>query len=75
MNPEVRGADYLEIVGQAGMRHCEIVFRQICRFSILVDERRVRIVDDLAVPMVLHHDHKYMIQARNALGNRTLSGE
>ena len=50
----------------------KIVGRQINALDVLVDERRVGIVDVLAVAMVLHHDHEYMIQSRDAFRNRPL---
>ena len=35
---------------------------------VLVDERRVRVADDLAVAVVLHHDHEHVVKPGDTLG-------
>ena len=39
---------------------------------VLVRERRTRVPDDLAVPVIFHHDDEYMVQSGNAFGNGAL---
>ena len=53
----------------------EIVGREIRRLCILIDERRVRIADNLAVPVVFHHDDEHMIDMRNTGGGGTFDRE
>ncbi len=54
----------------------EVVRRQVDRAAVdlAVDERHGRIVDDLLIAVVLHHDHEQVIQTGNALRHRTLAG-
>ena len=67
---EVRSADDFEIIGQAGVRDGEVVRGEVRGLRVVVDERRVRIADDLAVAVIFHHDHEHVIEMRNALRYR-----
>ena len=53
----------------------EVVCRRIREISQVVDVWQVWVVHNLAVAVILHHDHKYVVKVRNARGNRTLGGE
>jgi hypothetical protein len=75
MDAEVRTANDLEVVGQARVRDREVVRREIGGFGVLVDEAGIRIVEDLAVTMILHHDHLDVVEVRNTGRNRAFGGE
>ncbi len=53
------------------MAHHEIIGRGIGEIRILVGERGVRVPDNLAEAVVLHHDHEDVVQIRYALGTRS----
>ena len=72
MNAEILTTDDFQIVGQAGMGDGEIIVRAIGRFRQLVDKRIIGIADDLAVPVVFHHDDENVIQLWHTLGNGAL---
>jgi len=72
---EVGATNGLQIVGEAGVGHGEVILRQAGRPGVLVDERGVRIVQDLAVTMVLHHDHEHVVEVWNPSRNFALLGE
>jgi hypothetical protein len=72
---EIRSADDFEIIGQARMRDCEVVGGEVRTMRHLVDVWRVRIVENLAVAMVFHHDDEHVAEVRNAPRNRSLGGK
>ncbi len=57
------------------MGYGKVVARKIGRLREFIDEGRVGIVDDLAVTVVLHHDHEDVIQMRDALRDSAFLGE
>jgi hypothetical protein len=42
----------------------EVIGGRIGKICVLVSERRVRVANDLAVPMVLHHDDEDVVEMR-----------
>jgi len=50
----------------------EVVGRQISGTGILVDELGVRIVENLAVTVVFHHDEENVIKMWNSFGHGAL---
>ncbi len=75
MNAEVGSAHDFEVVRQAGVSYREIVVGRVGRLRQLIDIGRIRIVDDLAVAVVLHHDDEDVVKVGNAFGGGTLLGE
>jgi len=53
----------------------EVVGRQVGVFRIRVDVGSVGVADDLAVTVIFHHDHKRVIEVRDAVWYRALLGE
>ena len=53
----------------------EVIRRGIGGLCVLVRERCVRISYDLAVTVVLHHDHEHVVEVWNPSGNLALLGE
>ena len=72
---EVRSANGFQIVRKAGMGDREIVGGQVRISGIPVDERSIRVADDLAVSMIFHHDYKRMIEVGDAGRYATLLSE
>ena len=72
VDPEIRAAHHLKVVRQAGMRDSKVVRRHVCRLGKTIDVRVIRIANQLFVPVILHHDHKHVIQAGNAFRHATL---
>ena len=59
---EVGSAEHFNVVGEAGVGHTKVAGANVGRMSKLVDEGSVGIVENLAVAMVLHHDHKDVVE-------------
>lgn len=57
------------------MRNREIGRRQVGRIRKRVNEWRVRIADNLAVAVIFHHYHEYVVQMRDACGYRSFYGK
>ena len=72
---EVRTAHHLEIIGQTRMSDGEVVGCRIRKTNKVVDVWQVWVVHHLAVAVILHHDHPYVVQIRDTCRNRTLRGE
>ena len=53
----------------------EVIGRGVGGFCILVGERRVRVPNDLAETVVLHHDDEDMVQVGDAFGDAAFGGE
>ncbi len=74
---EIGAADELQVIGQAGMAHGEVVARHIDVIALqqAVDVRHRRIAGDLLKCVVLHDDEKHVIQARYAARHVAFGGE
>ncbi len=71
---EIRTADDLQVIGQAGMANGEIIGREPGVAGQLVGERHERIVDDLRIAVIFHHDQEYMVEMADAMRHRTFVG-
>ncbi len=69
LHAEVRSAHDFEVVGQAGVSDGKVIRGEIGGPGVLVDEPGVRIVENLSVTMVFHHDHENMVEMRDTLGH------
>src|SRR6266571_737925 len=49
----------------------EVIVGRVRGFRVMIGERRIGIVDDLTVAVVLHHDDEDMIEMRYATRNLT----
>ena len=73
---EVGSAQYFNVVGEAGVGHTKVAGTNVGRMGKLVDEGSVGIVENLAVAVVLHHDHEDMVEMGDSFGNSSfLSGK
>ena len=63
---KVRSADNFQVVGEAGVTDCKVIGGEIGGLCVAVNERGVRVADDLGVVMILHQNHKSVIKAGNA---------
>jgi hypothetical protein len=54
------------------MGNCEVVGRKIGGTGVAVDERSVRVVENLVVAVVFHHDYEDVIKMWNSFGNGAL---
>ena len=53
----------------------EVIRRRVGGLRVLVGERSVRVSHDLAVAVVFHHDHEYVVKAWNVVRSFALLGE
>ena len=61
--PKVRSDNYFQIIRQAGVSDGEEVCGRIASLGELVDEGSIRVVENLAVAVVLHHDQEDMVES------------
>ncbi len=66
---EVGSAEHFNVVGEAGVGHTKVAGTDVGRMGKLVDEGSVGIVENLAVAMVLHHDHKDVVEVGDTFWN------
>src|SRR6266851_4766111 len=67
VHAKVGTAGNLQVIGQAGMGHGEIVCGRVAGIGQVIGEGGVGISYDLAVPVIFHHDDKNVIQLWHSL--------
>ena len=73
-NTEVRAPDDFQIIRQTRMTDGKIMGGQIRAVREPIEERHVRIADDLTIGMIFHHDQEHVIEMRDAVRYGTFGG-
>jgi hypothetical protein len=73
---EIGAANDFQVIRGTWVTDGEIISRLICHLDIVVDERRVRIPENVGIRLVFHHDQENMIERskRRLHLNRKLIG-